>query len=178
MARQLLQDRTPTAYAGVEAYARRHDKEDAGALAWLVLGYAHALDHDYAKAIDPLNRAKARRRRSRRLCPFYLGTSYFQAGQTAEAAETLADFDTTYPESLLIRDAHILYGNALLAQGRPLEAIALLEKDRQPPACRSGTCSGTRLCGGRTDTKGRRCFAQSLCHDAAERRSRRRRTRN
>ncbi|MGA9863132.1 MAG: hypothetical protein WBQ19_13545, partial [Terriglobales bacterium] len=37
MAQQLLQDRTPTAYAGVEAYARRHAKEDAdaGALAWL-----------------------------------------------------------------------------------------------------------------------------------------------
>ena len=59
MAQQLLQDRTPTAYAGVEAFARRHTKEDAGALAWLVLGYAHTLDHDYAKAIDPLNRAKA-----------------------------------------------------------------------------------------------------------------------
>src|SRR5207248_3920875 len=29
MARQLLQDRTPAAYRGVEAYARRHTKEDA-----------------------------------------------------------------------------------------------------------------------------------------------------
>ena len=59
MARQLLQDRTPAAYAGVESYARNHAKEDAGALAWLVVGYAHILDHDYAKAIDPLNHAKA-----------------------------------------------------------------------------------------------------------------------
>jgi soluble lytic murein transglycosylase len=59
MAQQLLQDRTPTAYAGVEAYARRHPKEDAGALAWLVIGYARTLDHDYGKAIDPFNRAKA-----------------------------------------------------------------------------------------------------------------------
>ncbi len=54
MARQLLQDRTPAAYAGVEAYARRHTQEDAGALAYLVLGYAHILDKDYAKAVDPL----------------------------------------------------------------------------------------------------------------------------
>ena len=53
MARQLLQDRTPAAYAGVEAYARHHSQEDAGALAWLVLGYAHVLDKDYAKAVDP-----------------------------------------------------------------------------------------------------------------------------
>ncbi len=58
MAQQLLQERTPAAYAGVEAYARRHAKEDAGALAGLVVGYAHVLDHDYAKAIEPLSRAK------------------------------------------------------------------------------------------------------------------------
>ena len=54
MAQQLLQERTPQAYAGVTAYAQRHAKEDAGALAWLAIGYAHILDHDYAKAIDPL----------------------------------------------------------------------------------------------------------------------------
>lgn len=58
MAQQLVQDRTPQGYAGVEAYAKAHAKEDAGALAWLVVGYAHFLDHEYAKAIDPLSRAK------------------------------------------------------------------------------------------------------------------------
>ncbi len=132
MARQLLQDRTPAAYAGVENFAQHHNQEDAGALAWLVLGYAHVLDHDYAKAIDPLNRAKARAGDLGDYVNFYLGTSYFQAGQTAEAAATLAGFDTTYPESLLIHDAHVLYANALLAQGRAQDAIALLEKERQP----------------------------------------------
>jgi len=64
MARQLLQDRSPAAYAGVEAFARRHGKEDAGALAWLVVGYAHTLDRDYVRAIEPLNRAKPRAGRS------------------------------------------------------------------------------------------------------------------
>ena len=67
MAQQLIQDRTPTAYAGVEVYARAHAKEDAGALAWLVVGYARVLDHDCAKAIDPLNRAQSAGWRSRRL---------------------------------------------------------------------------------------------------------------
>jgi soluble lytic murein transglycosylase len=60
MAQQLISDRTPAAYAGVESYARAHAIEDAGALAWLVVGYAHVLDHDCGKAIDPLNRAKPR----------------------------------------------------------------------------------------------------------------------
>ena len=133
MARQLLQDRTPPAYAGVEAYARRHASEDAGALAWLVVGYAHELDHDYAKAIDPLNRAKPQAGDLGDYVSYYLGTAYFQAGQTAEAVSTLGEFDKAYPESLLRRDAHALYASALLAEGRPQDVITLLENDRQPP---------------------------------------------
>ena len=132
MARQLLQDRTPAAYAGVESYARNHAKEDAGALAWLVAGYAHILDHDYAKAIDPLNRAKPNAGDLGDYVNFYLGSSYLQTGQNAEAIAALGEFDKTYPDSLLIRDAHVVYANALLAAGRAPEAIAVLEKDREP----------------------------------------------
>jgi soluble lytic murein transglycosylase len=132
MARQLLQDRTPAAYAGVEAYAARHAKEDAGALAWLVVGYAHVLDHEYAKAVDPLNRARPRAGDLGDYVSYYLATSYLQTGRTAEADATLSEFDKTYPESLLLRDAHILYASALLGESRPQEAIAVLEKDRQP----------------------------------------------
>ena len=133
MARQLLQDRTPAAYAGVEAYARHHSQEDAGALAWLVLGYAHVLDKDYAKAVDPLIRAKAKAGDLGDYVSFYLGTSYFQSGKTAEAVTTLTDFDKQYPDSLLLRDAHVLYGTAMLAENHAQEAITILEKDRQPP---------------------------------------------
>ncbi|HEX3354954.1 MAG TPA: transglycosylase SLT domain-containing protein [Terriglobales bacterium] len=133
MARQLLQDRTPAAYAGVEAYARRHTKEDAGALAWLVLGYAHVLDHDYAKAVDPLNRAKPLAGDLGDYVSLYLGTSYFQSGRTAEAVATLSEFDQAFPESLLTRDVHVLYASALLAESRSQDVISLLEKDRLPP---------------------------------------------
>ncbi|HTE87343.1 MAG TPA: transglycosylase SLT domain-containing protein, partial [Terriglobales bacterium] len=132
MARQLLQDRTPAAYAGVESYARNHAKEDAGALAWLVVGYAHILDHDYAKAIDPLNRAKPNAGDLGDYVNFYLGSSYLQTGQNAEAIAALGEFDKTYPDSLLIRDAHVVYANALLAAGRAPEAIPVLEIDREP----------------------------------------------
>jgi soluble lytic murein transglycosylase len=133
MARQLLQDRTPAAYTGVEAYARRHTREDAGALAWLVLGYAHILDKDYAKAVDPLNRAKPKAGDLGDYISFYLGTAYFQSGKTAEAVTALTDFEKQYPDSLLLRDAHVLYGAALLAENRSQDAITVLEKDRQPP---------------------------------------------
>jgi soluble lytic murein transglycosylase len=132
MAQQLIQDRTPAAYAGVEAYARDHSKEDAGALAWLVVGYAHFIDHDYAKAIEPLNRAKPMAGDLGDYIAYYLGTCYLQTGHQAEGMAALANFGTTYPDSLLIRDAHLSYANALLGEGRAAETAELLEKDRLP----------------------------------------------
>ncbi|HEY6769356.1 MAG TPA: transglycosylase SLT domain-containing protein [Candidatus Sulfotelmatobacter sp.] len=132
MAQQLIQDRTTAAYSGVEGFARTHAKEDAGALAWLVVGYAHVLDRDYAKAIDPLSRAKVRAGDLGDYVAYYLGTAYLQTGHIAEALATLADFAANHPDSLLVRDAHISYADALLLEGRATDAAALLEKDRLP----------------------------------------------
>jgi len=132
MAQQLLQDRSLPAYAGVEAYARVHANDDAGALAWLVLGYAHVLDRDYAKAIDALSRAKVHAGDLGDYVDYYLGTSYLQTGRTAEALATLTDFAKTHPDSLLVRDAHVSYAGVLLAEGQAAEAVTLLEQDRLP----------------------------------------------
>ncbi len=132
MAQQLIQDRSAAGYAGVEAYARAHSKEDAGALAWLVVGYAHVLDKDCAKAIDPLNRAKPLAGDLGDYVAYYLGTCYLQTGHQAEGIAALANFATTYPDSLLVRDAHLSYANALISEGRAAEAVELLEKDRVP----------------------------------------------
>jgi soluble lytic murein transglycosylase len=132
MSRQLLQDRTPAAYAGVEAFARRNGANDAGALAWLAIGYARFLDHDCAKALDPLNRAKPHAGEIGDYVAYYLAACYMQTGRTAEALASLGTFDHTYPGSLLLRDAHVLYANALLSDNRAKEAATLLENDRQP----------------------------------------------
>jgi len=132
MAQQLLQDRSLPAYAGVDSYARVHAKEDAGALAWLVIGYAHVLDREYAKAIDPLSRAKVHAGDLGDYVDYYLGTSYLQTGRTAEALATLADFAKTHPDSLLVRDAHVSYAGVLLAEGQATEAATLLGQDRLP----------------------------------------------
>jgi len=132
MARQLLQDRTPQAYAGVEAFARKHSAEDAGSLAWLAVGYARYLDHDYAKAIDPLSRAKPHAGEIGDYVAYYLAASYLESGRTPEAVAALSAFDETYPQSLMLRDAHVLYATALLSDNRSKDAIALLEKDREP----------------------------------------------
>ena len=132
MAEQLLQDRSTPAYAGVQAYALAHAKEDAGALAWLVLGYAHVLDKDYGKAIDPLNRAKLHAGDLGDYVAYYLGTSYLETGHTAEALANLADFAKAHPDSLLGRDAQVSYADALLLEGQAAEATSLLERIRAP----------------------------------------------
>ncbi len=120
------------AYAGVQAYALAHAREDAGALAWLVLGYAHVLDKDYGKAIDPLNRAKLHAGDLGDYVAYYLGTSYLETGHTAEALANLADFAKTHPDSLLGRDAQVSYADALLLEGQAAEATSLLERIRVP----------------------------------------------
>lgn len=132
MAKQLLQDRSPAAYAGVEAYARKHTKEDAGALAWLVLGYARIQDNDYSKAIDALNRAKPLAGDLGDYVNYYLSSAYLQSGRKAEAIAILGEFDTKYPDSILLRDVHVQYANAVMADGRASEAAAILEKYRLP----------------------------------------------
>ena len=107
-------------------------KRMPGALAWLVIGYAHVLDRDYAKAIDPLNRAKVHAGDLGDYVDYYLGSSYLQTGRTAEALASLADFSKTHPDSLLVRDAAISYADALLLEGQPAEAVTLLEQTRTP----------------------------------------------
>ena len=82
MARQLLENRSPAAYAGIEAYARRHARDDAGVLANLALGYAHSLDHEPAKAIAPLKLAQARAGDLADYTPYFLGASYQATAQS------------------------------------------------------------------------------------------------
>ena len=131
MGLQLLQNRIPAAYAGVEAYARKHNGEDAGSLAWLAVGYAYFLDHQYSRSIESLDHATHAGEIGDYIA-YYLASSQLQSGHTAEALTSLSKFDDNFPESLLIRDGHVLYATALITVNRAKEAVALLEKDRQP----------------------------------------------
>ena len=131
MARQLLQDRNPAAYAGVERYARTHNDE-AGSLAWLVAGYAHVLDKQYPAAIEPLKKARARAGELGDYVDYYLASAYAGGGDFPHAAATLQSFQTKYPDSLLERDAVVAYASALVSTGEEKQAITLLEAHRTP----------------------------------------------
>ena len=132
MARQLLQDRSRPAYEGVQAYARRHPDSDAGALAWLALGYAHNLDKEYPQAVDSLRRAQTHAGDLGDYVAYFLAGSYSGQGNSSAVVATLRDFATKYPDSLLLRDAMEIYGTALSESGSSAEAVRVLEKYRLP----------------------------------------------
>ncbi len=132
MAQQLLQYRSVQAYSGVAAYANKHEKDAAGPLAWMVIGYAHYLDKEYAKAL-------AAWQRSNELAPVlgdyldYLRASAQHGLENHEAViRTLEGFEQKYPDSLFVHDTSILYAQALIATGAAQRAAAYLEKHRQP----------------------------------------------
>jgi soluble lytic murein transglycosylase len=132
MARQLVQNRTPAAYTGVEDYARRHAGADAGALAWLAIGYSHVLDQQYPQAIVALEKAKPNVGELDDYVRYLEAISYAGLGNSAKVVETLHDFDAEMPESIFQKDVIDIYGTALTAQGKTQEAIAFLEAHRLP----------------------------------------------
>jgi soluble lytic murein transglycosylase len=132
MARQLVENRTPAAYAGVEGYARRHEGSDAGAMAWLAVGYAHFLDEQYAPAISALEKARPQAGELTDYVEYLEAVCYAAQGNSAKVVEILRDFDGLMPESIFQKEVVAVYGSALAAQGRTQEAIAYLEAHRQP----------------------------------------------
>ncbi|MGB9121280.1 MAG: transglycosylase SLT domain-containing protein [Candidatus Angelobacter sp.] len=132
MAQQLLENRTPQAYQGVEAYARKHAKDDAGPLAWVVVGYAHYLDKDYVAARSSWGRAKSLEPLLGDYLAYMQALAYQGENNRAAVLETLEGFDEKYPDSLQSHDAAMLYASALMATNAPDRAAAFLEKHRQP----------------------------------------------
>lgn len=142
MAIQLLDNRTSAAYAGVEAYAVKHQAEDAGALAWLVMGYARTLDSQYEQAVPPLKNARAHAGELGDYVDYFLGSAQLASGDARGAAATLGGFDKRFADSILLRDALMLQARALLAAGEPREAVRLLEAHRTPPRAEVETALG------------------------------------
>ncbi len=132
MASQLLDTHSPAAYKGVEAYARKHDGDDAGTLAWLVLGYAYLTDNQPLRAISPFTTVQKRGGDLGDYGEYLLGQALQAAGRQPDAASVLKDFGQRYPNSLLVTDAAIVEANALIAAGRNEQAAALLETRRLP----------------------------------------------
>ncbi|HEU4414626.1 MAG TPA: hypothetical protein VFT65_07560, partial [Candidatus Angelobacter sp.] len=132
MAQQLLENRTPQAYAGVQAYARKHAKDDAGPLAWLVIGYAHYQDRDFVSARSALERTSALEPLLGDYLAYIQALAYQGENDAAAVVKTLSGFEAKYPDSLEAHDVALLYASALMATHEPQQAAEYLEKHRQP----------------------------------------------
>jgi soluble lytic murein transglycosylase len=130
MARQLIQFRTPAAYAGVEHYASTHAGTEAGALAWFAIGYAHYLDAQYPAAISAMEKAAPKMGELGDYTSFFIGNSYVLSNQPEASFTYLRDFAARYPDSIYAHDAVIAHAKALLAANRPAEAVHLLQPYR------------------------------------------------
>ncbi|HEY0564170.1 MAG TPA: hypothetical protein VGC88_01225, partial [Terriglobales bacterium] len=130
MAQQLLENRTPEAYAAVERYARAHRTENAGTMAWMAIGYARILDKQYDAAIPALQTARLRAGDLSDYADLFLAQAFSGTGQSMTAATALADFDKRHPDSILLRDAALTRADALVAAGEPTTALKALEPYR------------------------------------------------
>jgi len=127
MAQQLIQQRTPQAYAGVLRYARSHTGE-AAAAAYMALGQAHLEDGKFKDAASSFELAN---RYGHALDDYadYLGAkANFAQQQYAAAEQLLQGFAERHPDSILIDRANLLLANIKIGEGDPQAALHQLAK--------------------------------------------------
>ncbi len=125
MAQQLATMRTPEAYAGVNAYARRHSG-DAAAAAYLALGHAYLLDHRYIEAIENFRMAREDSEELGDIADFLASEAAHDSGNNVDAEALLHGFAARYPDSIFVDQAPELEADVLLALSNPTGARAVL----------------------------------------------------
>lgn len=136
MAQQLTNLRTPEAYAGVTAYARKHTGE-AAAAAYLALGHAYLLDKRYTEAAENFSRSRKAGDDLADYADFLGAQANHSAGNDAAAKALLQGFAGRYPDSVFDDDAPELEANVLLAMDDVTGA-------RQALASAKGTAAADR----------------------------------
>ncbi len=125
MAEQLATLRTPEAYAGVTAYARRHTG-DAAAAAYLALGHAYLLDHRYAEAVENFKRAREGNAELADIADFLAAQADHDFADDAGAETLLHGYAERYPDSIFADQAPELEANVLLDINNPAGAREVL----------------------------------------------------
>ena len=133
MAQQLAVMRTPAAYSGVLAYARRNTGE-AAAAAYLALGHAYLADRRYEEAEANLRRARQAGEDLADYSDYLSARAYHESGNEAGAAALLHGFTDRYPDSIFNDDVPQLEANVLMAMGDAAGARKVLAAAADDPA--------------------------------------------
>ncbi len=130
MAQQLAAQRSPAAYAGVQAYARAHPGEGASA-AYLALGHAYAIDHRYPEAIAAYKAALTGDEALGDYADYLGAQAAIRANQLDVADGLLSHFAERHPDSIFLASAPELLATLYLQQGNPANALTVLEPLRE-----------------------------------------------
>jgi soluble lytic murein transglycosylase len=167
MAQQLANMRTPEAYAGVMAYARKHSGA-AAAAAYLALGHAYLLDKRYPEAEESLRQSRKAGDDLGDFADFLDAEASHSAGDEAAAEALLHGFAERYPDSIFDDDVPELEANVLLAMNNASGAQKVLA---QAKATAASERSGFELAEGQveyaqgeTEAAGRTFKALLLSH--------------
>jgi soluble lytic murein transglycosylase len=126
MAQQLVADRSPAAYAGVQAYAAGHQGE-AAASAELAIGHAYMLDRRYGEAENAFRQANVRGVALDDYADYLQAQAAVQGGRPQDAVPLLEHFADHHPGSVFDSNAPILLGNAYLVGNDANGALKVLQ---------------------------------------------------
>jgi soluble lytic murein transglycosylase len=126
MAQQLVADRSPAAYAGVEAYAAAHPGE-AAASAELAIGHAYMLDHRYGEAENAFRQASLRGAALDDYADYLQAQAAVQGGRPEDAIPLLDHFAEHHPGSVFEDNAPILLADAYLTGNNANGALQVLQ---------------------------------------------------
>ncbi len=123
-------------WSSLRRYASRARDPEFQGLARFVLGYREFVAGENAAAERDLQDCPAAGFSLAEYAAYYLAAAELRAGDSLPAAQTLADFSTRFPQSLLRTRALELRAQALLAAQRPTDALQALTSEsgvRQRP---------------------------------------------
>ncbi len=132
MAQQLAQNRTPAAYAGVANYARSHAGE-AGSAAYIAMGHAYLLDHNFPQAVSSFQRAGQLGKSLDDYAEYLAAQADLQAGKLPDAELLLNGFEKRHPDSIFVNSTPVLEANLFLQEGDPQAALLTLKNHQGEP---------------------------------------------
>jgi soluble lytic murein transglycosylase len=125
MAQQLATMRTPEAYAGVTAFARKHTG-DAAAAAYLALGHAYLLDHRYSEAVENFRLVRQNNEELSDIADFLAAQAEHDSGDNQASEKLLHGYTERYPDSIFADQAPELEATVLLTLGNLAQAQTVL----------------------------------------------------